>query len=105
MQPPGTIGRGGNSGFQALNLALQFGARRIVMVGFDMSARHGVHWHGAHGKGLVNPAAANLARWRRVLDAQAPALAALGVRVIVAGQESALTAYPKMDLMQAITGE
>ena len=31
----GTVGWGGNSGFQAINLALQFGAARLLLVGFD----------------------------------------------------------------------
>src|SRR3954470_8816460 len=35
FEPTGKLGSGGNSGFQALNLAVQFGAKRIVLVGFD----------------------------------------------------------------------
>src|SRR5690606_24056968 len=33
---PGLIHYGSNSGFQAVNLALQFGAKVIRLVGFDM---------------------------------------------------------------------
>jgi hypothetical protein len=47
----GGINTGGNSGYQAINLAYLLGAKKIVLLGFDM---HGTHWHGRHKKGLSN---------------------------------------------------
>lgn len=102
MQAAGRIGYGGNSGFQALNLALQFGARRVILVGFDMHLADGVHWHGRHAANLNNPTAASLARWAALLDRQAPAIAALGVEVLNASPASALTAYRKVPLEDAL---
>lgn len=101
--PAPVIGWGGNSGFQAVNLAAHFGVRRIVLVGFDMQLRTGIHWHGRHGRGLNNPTRHNVERWRRVLDQAAPALAALGVEVVNVSPVSALTAYPKMSLEEALS--
>ncbi|QKC99185.1 hypothetical protein EB231_34920 [Mesorhizobium sp. NZP2298] len=98
----GTIGIGGNSGFQALNLAAQFGCRNIILVGYDMHDRAGIHWHGKHGGGLNNPSRTSLARWRGVIDGQAPLLERMGVRVINASPDSALTAYPKMTFSAAL---
>lgn len=98
----GTLGWGGNSGFHALNLAVQFGVKRIALVGFDMRCDKGLHWHGSHEKGLNNPTPGNVERWRRVTDAAAPVLAALGVSVINCSPISALTAYPKMSLSEAM---
>ncbi len=98
----GVLGDGGNSGFQAVNLAAQAGARRIILLGFDMTLAAGVHWHGRHPAGLNNPTAQNLARWRRHMDDAAPTLAALGIEVINASTSSALTAYPKMSLEDAL---
>lgn len=45
----------GNSGFQALNLAFLFGARRILLVGFDMKPgpKGEKHWHPDHPRPLV----------------------------------------------------
>lgn len=43
---PSVIHYGQNSGFQAINLAILFGAKRIVLVGFDMHG--GNHFFGAH---------------------------------------------------------
>jgi len=94
----GEIGAGGNSGFQAVNLAAQAGASRIVLVGFDLSLARGVHWHGKHGGGLNNPSALNMARWRADLDAAAPMLSALGVEVLNASPHSSLTAFEKRPL-------
>lgn len=102
LRRAGVIGYGGNSGFQALNLALQFGASRIILAGFDMTLADGVHWHGAHGGGLRNPSAQSLARWARVLDAQAPLLQRLGVTVLNVSPVSALTAFPKVSLEDAL---
>jgi len=98
----GKVGYGGNSGFQALNLAVQFGCRTIILVGYDMHDRAGIHWHGRHEGGLRNPTKTSLARWRGVLDSQAEPLRQMGVRVINASTISALTAYPKMEFSAAM---
>lgn len=98
----GVLGWGGNGGFHALNLAVQFGAKRIVLVGYDMRCDLGLHWHGKHPTGLNNPTPRNVERWRRVIDEAAPILAALGVTVINASPVSMLTAYPKMSLSEAL---
>lgn len=102
VDEPGVLGDGGNSGFQAINLAVQCGATRLVLVGFDMRLDLGVHWHGKHGRGLNNPTARNLAKWRGVIDRSAPRLAELGVAVINASAVSALEAFPKMSLTEAL---
>lgn len=45
---------GSNSGFQAINLALLMGAKRILLVGFDMHSRRGRHFFGDHPAPLSN---------------------------------------------------
>lgn len=102
LDEPGVIGSGGNGGFQALNLALQFGARKIILVGYDLTLDGGEHWHGAHPKPLNNPGPEAIARWRQALDDAAPALADLGATVINASRVSALANYPKMSLEDAL---
>lgn len=92
------VGSGGNSGFQAVNLAILFGSRRIVLVGFDYTVESGVHWHGRHPAGLNNPSERQMGRWRDRLDATAPALAAKGVEIINASSVSTLRAFPKRRL-------
>lgn len=99
----GTVGWAGNSGFHCLNLSVQFMPAKIILVGFDMTLAHGVHWHGKHPTGMNNPTDGNVARWRRCVDAAADTIAALGVTVINASQISALQNYKKMGLEEAMT--
>lgn len=102
FSPLGRVGWGGNGGFHALNLAVQFGLRKIILLGFDMTLRQGMHWHGRHDGYLNNPTQGNLDRWRKTLDEQAPALAAHGVEVVIGSPGSALGAYRQLDLGDAI---
>lgn len=99
LSPPGIVGSGGNSAFQALNLAVQWGARRILLLGLDLC---GEHWHAAHPAPLKNPRAHTLAKWRRRFDHAADDLRRLGVDVINCSPSSALTAYPKMTVAAAL---
>lgn len=99
---PGVVGWGSNGGFQAINLALQFGAARILLCGFDCSLEKGVHFHGSHPSPLNNPRQASVDRWRAILDAQAPFLAQAGVSVINCAPHSRLTAYPRQPLLEAL---
>lgn len=100
---PGKTGSGGNSGFQALNLAVQWGARRVLLVGYDMRIDLGVHWHGPHGYGLNNPTEHLTRRWVAALDGVAATLAGLGVEVLNCAPISALTAYRKTTLGEALS--
>lgn len=100
---PGVLAWGRNSGFQAVNLAVQLGARRIVLVGFDCSLAAGVHWHGRHGRGLSNPTRPGVEKWRDALDRVAGQLAELQIEVFNASAASALRNYPKRPLLEAVT--
>lgn len=95
------VGAGRNSGAQTLILATLFGPRRVVLVGYDMTLSHGIHWHGAHGGGSHNPTKSSLAKWAQELDRAAPSFAAAGVEVLNASPISALTAYPRISLETA----
>lgn len=91
----GFLGDGGNSGFQAMNLAPHFGADRLALVGFDMK---GEHWHGKHPRGLNNPREANFVRWRLAFEASAPVLAAAGIAVFNTSEQSRLDCFPRRRL-------
>jgi hypothetical protein len=91
---PGLIGSGGNSGFQALNLCLQFGARLIVLVGFDLHDKSGLHWYGRNGwNGANNPSEANFFRWRKAFKIAAPIIANLPADVANATRYSECKAF------------
>lgn len=94
---PGVVAGGGSSGFQALNLAVQFGCKDIALVGFDARLDKGSHWHGDHGAGLTNPVDETIAIWRAAMDRAGPALRNLGFEVVNCSRESALRGFPKVD--------
>lgn len=95
---PGVLGRGGNSGYQGFNLALQFGARRIGLLGLDFCGRR---WHGLHPNGSEQKET-TLAKWRVTFDAAAPQTRQFGADVVNLSPVSALAAYPKMSVEAAL---
>ena len=94
------FGYGGNSGAGALALAAHFGARRIIMLGYDCkyAADGRRHWHGNHPKGLGN--AVSLPHWLGQFDAMAKQLA--GVEIINATRDTALEFWPRVPLESAL---
>lgn len=101
---PGTIGSGGNSGFQALNLAAQWGARRIILLGFDLGGEgvH-VHWYGRNnGTGQSNPDELNFRRWRPAFAEAAVELERRGVEVVNGSSLSRMAAFPVRSLAHTL---
>lgn len=97
---PGVIGSGNNSGFQALNLAVQFGARRIVLIGFDLA---GKHYYGRNEWPKAgNPDERRFDVWRAAFAENVPLLKSLGVEVVNASQGSTLTCFRHLSLDQVI---
>lgn len=96
----GTIGAGGNSGFQAINLAAQLGATRILLIGFDMTDRMGLlHWYGRNNWSQANnPDENRFKDWIGALLKAAPVLKARGVEVLDCSLQGALHCFPKVAL-------
>jgi len=101
---PGVVGDGQNSGFQALNIAIQFGAKLVILVGFDMGKeKSSVHWYGLNTwKGARNPDAQDLARWAGHFDTAAPQLIKLGVTVLNLSPRSQIQAFKKCTAQEAL---
>jgi hypothetical protein len=79
----GTIGSAGNSGHQALNLAVQFGAKRILGLGYDSQDKNGTHWYGRNNwADANNPDESNFRMWRRHMEQAAADLQLLGVEFV-----------------------
>lgn len=100
---PRRIHYGRNSGFQAVNLAILFGAKRILLVGFDMWATGGKrHFFGDHPDRLHNEKSADeLTRYfggfLREFDGAARTMPP-GVTIINCTPGSALRCFPSRDL-------
>lgn len=100
---PMVVGSGGNSGFQIFNLAVQFGATGIVLIGFDMNAGQDVHWYGRNKwPGANNPQESNYVKWRKSFETAVPRLKALGIDVVNASDISTIKCFPQMGIEAAM---
>jgi hypothetical protein len=90
---PHCIRTGGNSGYQALHIAAQARAARVLLLGFDMHEKAGCHWHGPHPLPLRTTPAPLFARWCARFAELAPVLAARGVDVVNCTPGSALKCF------------
>lgn len=93
---PGRIHYGNNSGFAAVNLAIQFGASQIKLVGFDMQRTGGQeHFFGDHPAPLHN--GSDFAPFIRAF-ANASKSMPEGVSIMQCTTETALRCFPMGEL-------
>jgi len=98
---PTYITAGSNSGFQALNLAVLFGAKEILLLGIDCSIVNGKsHWFGDHPGKLNRKSPYNI--FRQAFIDSAPLLTACGVKVINCSELSPLPCFEKMSVTEAL---
>lgn len=99
---PAFIHQGSNSGIQAINLAYHFGARRIVLLGFDMQPTNGkAHWFGEHPN-KSHPKFNSLMKFYEHVADQAPTL---GLEIINATRETALTCFKRQSLSSLLQAQ
>lgn len=98
---PRYLGTGRNSAFQALNLALLAGAKRIILLGIDgRAAKDGrTHWFGDHPS-PTNPAI--FEQMRLAFTAVERALPGTGIEVINCSPGSFIESFPKKELEDVI---
>lgn len=98
---PTGLRHGSNSGYQAIGLAAHMGAKRVILLGYDMKmdgARS--NWHDSP-RPLANPdvyAQTMLPHFASLVEP----LEALGVEVVNCTPGSALDAFPKATLEEAL---
>jgi hypothetical protein len=103
MAEPLILGNGGNSGFQALNLGLQFGGTDAILVGFDCHERGGVHWYGRNKwTNANNPMGTNYTRWIKGFELAKKSIARIGATVVNASPQSEIKAFPKQPLAEVM---
>lgn len=96
LEPP-YLSTGQNSGYQAINLAVHFGARRILGLGFDFkrSGDGRRHWHGDHPLPLMNPQDSVFPDWLKAMETLPAALAEIGAEFINCSRDTALNCFPR----------
>jgi hypothetical protein len=98
---PTFIHTGKNSGYQAISLAFNFGAARILLLGFDYQRSGGkTHWHGDHPRGLGN--GGNYANWVNAMNRLARDLSLAGVNVINCSRKTALQCFTKKPIEECL---
>ena len=98
----GVIHQGGNGGYQAINLAWLWGAKRILVIGLDCKpADDGkAHWFGQH-KGPLSKVQ-NYKHWVNAFPQLAQDLEIEQVETINLSRQTALTCFPRMSVEEAI---
>ncbi|OSK27555.1 hypothetical protein EAMG_05372 [Escherichia coli M056] len=89
-----------NSGQRAVELAIHFGASRILLLGYDCSLRYGTHWHGKH-RFLANPDKFSVASWHDEFS-RLKAVSE-GVRIINCSRYTQLNCFPRQTLEMALS--
>jgi len=90
-----SIVNGRIGGYQAINLAVNFGAKKILLIGFDMRNINGLsHWHGDHPNSQRPIWNDRIAHFKNMISD----LEARGIEVINCTPGSALDAFPMGDL-------
>lgn len=95
--------KAGNSGAGAIKLAVELGAKEIILLGYDCQHTGGkAHWHPDHPPGMGN--AGTVAKWpaqfQEIADTLPP-----HVKVINCTRQTALECWPRADLECALRGE
>jgi len=93
-----------NSGYQALNLAIHFGARKIILLGYDMQCGPNgqTHWFGSH-PGALEKGAGLYPRFVQNFRTTLPDLERNGITVVNCSRSTALDCFPKIPLVEALT--
>ena len=73
---PGEINTHGNSGSQAMQIAIKTGAAKVLLCGFDMHQREASHWHGDHPSPLRSTLAETYTVFIKRMERAAPLIAA-----------------------------
>jgi len=91
---------GRNSGYQALNLAIHFGATRILLLGFDCGLGEGgeSHWFGDHPVPQQSP----YPHFRLAFEMLGEPLKAAGVTVLNCSRRTTLKCFQKVSLVEAL---
>lgn len=99
----GRVCMGGNSGYQAIGLAYLFGARRIILIGYDLQRQDGAnqgkaHWFGDHPKPLTQGAPTSWIRRFEVLAEDAWGRC----EIINCTRTTALACFPRAELCDVL---
>jgi hypothetical protein len=96
---PSRVGWNQNSGAAAISLAVHFGVKRIILLGFDMRVAGGnSHWHGNHGNKKPPPFKKHMQGFPDIArDAKRR-----GVEIINASPKSEIKCFPRVSVKELL---
>jgi hypothetical protein len=99
----GAVRHGQNGGYQAIGVAVHLGARRVILLGYDMrragdERRGRLHFYEC--KGTVGPV--EFTRWIANFETLVAPLRTIGVEVVNASRATDLKAFPRVELEVAL---
>ncbi len=99
------IRTGGNGGHAAVSLAFLFGAKKILLVGFDMrlGPNGEKHFHQDHPKPCIQTQL--FSQWRKRFESTARDLKKLNIEVVNCTPGSALEWFPMSTIEEALCAE
>lgn len=102
LEPTG-LRTGRNSGAAAINLAVHFGAARVLLLGYDAQAKDEAHshWFGAHQRPLRGASPYGL--FRQMFESMVQPLKDAGVAVVNCSRETALDCFPRQPLAEVLS--
>lgn len=95
----GAVRTGGNSGYQAVHIAVHAGASKVLLFGLDMG---GGHWHGEHPAVLERTIPETYERWIGRFGGLAKILEARGVDVVNCSPVSRLKCFRRSTLEKEV---
>lgn len=109
-QDPRKVSWNNNSGSAAISVAVHAGAKRIILLGFDMklNGNHNQHWHDVYHKGQivgqksVRGMSQTFDRHLRSFPEIAKDAKRLGVEILNASPDSAIECFPKFSVKELL---
>lgn len=96
---PGVICTGSNSGYQAVNIAVLSGAKRVVLIGYDGKAKDGKqHFFGDHPDKSHAPYEVTRGRFADLVEP----CKKIGVEILNATPGSWVECFPMVDLAESL---
>ncbi len=91
-----------SSGAAAINLAVLFGAKKIILLGFDMHTKGPLHWHGSYPTRGGAALERTFTRHMKGFSGMNKAAKKMGVTILNANPDSAIEEFTKVDLNEVL---
>jgi hypothetical protein len=92
---------GKNSGYQSIGLAIFFGCKRVILLGYDFQRSGGkAHWHADHPRTMGN--GGRFHDWVKDMDPLARATKEAGIDVINCSRTTAIKSFPRATIQDVL---